>query len=912
MTTPPGPPPYDPAPFKELMSVFASALDKLDTHTSARLNRMEIALGSMAKVASEALQVASATRQEAKETKEGLERLHAVFVNATKCSIASTEKIGRLLGVADEQPQGEGQQPTTVMGRIKQLEQAVLELSESVSDPDAARPVIVRHEASVNTSPDLRPLVDSGVDAPPLEPAHRVETGIQVDPPLTVSGLLDQFDRWQSDLGVGLEPRWNRTQGHAGPSSPSPFGMQPLGPAQWTPQRDYSDASSSSAANSSKLPSPVTVSQPLQPSGPTTAAAVRAPAAASAPSAQQEGRASSILDEQEIQELIDMSMRTDVENTSQTASSPAPTTSVRAEEATPPTPHAPLPLPKAIPPIPRRTAMSQAASPPGPAAEAAGAVSSSAGVPRTGQAQSAIPQKTTPPLPRRTVVASAVAGTSSAASSAKTASTSAPAPPTKTSPHKPTARITLPLPRGFGKANRNGTLTTPSVSSSASLSSLSSTSGSQQQQPSPPRAAPSPSHSDSLSLSSLSSLSTLAQSQPQSQAQTPTASGVRTRTSARLQTSVTATAESTAEPASTASREGSTRGRSRSATRGGRAGAASASARVPVKTERGEPESSVRGRPGKRRKTMGDASEVQRAETSVRGGRGGSRGRGASRGRGGGRGGSRGAGAGGPRKQPVSEQTGAGPSGNNAAAAGTASNAGDKGKGKAKYEPPRIGTDCLWPEKIEGDEAYQREVRGFAPTIAPEPASAPVSVSADLGEDAWARVKVKAKREIDDVGRQFVQCDNCEGWYHFGCVGLAMDDPRLDPDADFICPPCETSEAIREQRQGLRFQAAACARPDCERAGLAEDTNEYFVERIIGRRPYDSDRAAGIKRPNRFLWLVKWDGWKADFASWTEREHLGDCARLIEDFEQAAEIEGRNLDKLDEIIVLNEAAAAGW
>ena len=35
-----------------------------------------------------------------------------------------------------------------------------------------------------------------------------------------------------------------------------------------------------------------------------------------------------------------------------------------------------------------------------------------------------------------------------------------------------------------------------------------------------------------------------------------------------------------------------------------------------------------------------------------------------------------------------------------------------RGKG-AKYEPPRVGTDCPWPDKIDGDEAYQREVRGL-------------------------------------------------------------------------------------------------------------------------------------------------------------------------------------------------------
>ncbi|KAG1723109.1 hypothetical protein EDB19DRAFT_370959 [Suillus lakei] len=31
--------------------------------------------------------------------------------------------------------------------------------------------------------------------------------------------------------------------------------------------------------------------------------------------------------------------------------------------------------------------------------------------------------------------------------------------------------------------------------------------------------------------------------------------------------------------------------------------------------------------------------------------------------------------------------------------------------------------------------------------------------------------------------RQFVQCDNCELWYHFGCAGFVEGDPRLEePD----------------------------------------------------------------------------------------------------------------------------------
>ena len=52
--------------------------------------------------------------------------------------------------------------------------------------------------------------------------------------------------------------------------------------------------------------------------------------------------------------------------------------------------------------------------------------------------------------------------------------------------------------------------------------------------------------------------------------------------------------------------------------------------------------------------------------------------------------------------------------------------------------------------------------------------------------------------------------------------------------------------------------------------------------------------------------------YKADQATWAANEHLGDCAKIIEDFEQAAEIEGRDLRVRDMTILLNEAAAAGW
>ncbi|EIW55267.1 uncharacterized protein TRAVEDRAFT_23001 [Trametes versicolor FP-101664 SS1] len=129
MAAPPYPP-SDPTPFKDVLSVFATALDKVDTHMTARLNRMEIAMGNMAKVATEALQVATSARQ---ETKDGLERLHTGVVNAAKCSLASSEKIEMILGDVSGDPDADPEhERATVLGRIRQLERAVVELSESV------------------------------------------------------------------------------------------------------------------------------------------------------------------------------------------------------------------------------------------------------------------------------------------------------------------------------------------------------------------------------------------------------------------------------------------------------------------------------------------------------------------------------------------------------------------------------------------------------------------------------------------------------------------------------------------------------------------------------------------------------------------------------------------------------------
>ncbi|KAI6106923.1 hypothetical protein EDD16DRAFT_1624841 [Pisolithus croceorrhizus] len=95
--------------------------------------------------------------------------------------------------------------------------------------------------------------------------------------------------------------------------------------------------------------------------------------------------------------------------------------------------------------------------------------------------------------------------------------------------------------------------------------------------------------------------------------------------------------------------------------------------------------------------------------------------------------------------------------------------------------------------------------------------------------------------------RQFIQCDNCDMWYHYGCVGVKKHDPRLDSEAAFICPLCFVQIA---RRQTLRNRTETCARPDCPHPADVQD-DLYFVERLVGR---ESVGQAGYR------WLAKWDG----------------------------------------------------
>lgn len=146
--------------------------------------------------------------------------------------------------------------------------------------------------------------------------------------------------------------------------------------------------------------------------------------------------------------------------------------------------------------------------------------------------------------------------------------------------------------------------------------------------------------------------------------------------------------------------------------------------------------------------------------------------------------------------------------------------------------------------------------------------------------------------------RQLIQCDNCDMWYHYGCVGVGKHDPRLDSEAAFICPLCFVQIA---RRQTLRHRAGTCARPDCPHAADAPD-DLYFVERLVGRE------AVGQVG---YRWLAKWDGYPMSEASWIPQGNLtGEADKLLKQFELDAVCEGMDLS--EKVVILSEATAAGW
>lgn len=171
--------------------------------------------------------------------------------------------------------------------------------------------------------------------------------------------------------------------------------------------------------------------------------------------------------------------------------------------------------------------------------------------------------------------------------------------------------------------------------------------------------------------------------------------------------------------------------------------------------------------------------------------------------------------------------------------------------------------------------------------------------SKSLAVQEEAQMQWPAKSEQDgSFQRQFVQCDNCDLWYHFDCAGISEGDPRLEePDSVFICPPCCVSSA---KRQTMRKRAGACARPDCSLT--QHDTEEFVIERLVGRKTVGE---AG------YLFLVKWEGYPIAQASWIPEGSISGVSQVFDRFVADATAEGNDLDPKGAIL-LEEARHGGW
>ncbi|KAJ8595862.1 hypothetical protein M405DRAFT_727325 [Rhizopogon salebrosus TDB-379] len=168
------------------------------------------------------------------------------------------------------------------------------------------------------------------------------------------------------------------------------------------------------------------------------------------------------------------------------------------------------------------------------------------------------------------------------------------------------------------------------------------------------------------------------------------------------------------------------------------------------------------------------------------------------------------------------------------------------------------------------------------------------SKSSSFTDKAVLMCQWPAKTEQDgSFQRQFVQCDNCDFWYHFKCVGIVERDPRLEAEAAFICPPCW-------YRQTLRNRDERCARPDCLHAHL--DAQEFIIERLVGRKPVGE---AG------HLFLVKWEGYPIAQATWIPEGNMDGAARSLGRFVADAKAEGIDL-RIEGLVLLEEARVGGW
>ncbi|WVQ98712.1 hypothetical protein IAU59_005843 [Kwoniella sp. CBS 9459] len=153
-----------------------------------------------------------------------------------------------------------------------------------------------------------------------------------------------------------------------------------------------------------------------------------------------------------------------------------------------------------------------------------------------------------------------------------------------------------------------------------------------------------------------------------------------------------------------------------------------------------------------------------------------------------------------------------------------------------------------------------------------------------------------------------VVCDNCSGRVHYACAGpLRGKDMNKEP---WSCPNCVwiLSHADDDEEIDIpQAQQERCLREDCIYRSAKkivrknDDDNEFFMERIVGRKRLRWETNGDAT----YVYLVKWYDWALYDSTWEPRSNIPNIARQEALFLQEAKRQGL-LDPRQKVILLPE------
>ncbi|CAE7157803.1 unnamed protein product [Rhizoctonia solani] len=169
-----------------------------------------------------------------------------------------------------------------------------------------------------------------------------------------------------------------------------------------------------------------------------------------------------------------------------------------------------------------------------------------------------------------------------------------------------------------------------------------------------------------------------------------------------------------------------------------------------------------------------------------------------------------------------------------------------------------------------------------------------------LSQFDWDSVPIQ-----DEELEQLIYCDKCDRAYHWGCVNILPEDPILQADTTWLCPPCEFEDQNGPIPGRTRDPDANC-RPDCPVQEHADDM--FAIDAIVGRFPHSADPSGTMMQ-----YLVKWEDYPIQRSTWTPENEIGQASHaLVRDFEKAALSENLDISDKSQLVLLQEAREGGW